>query len=465
MRRRLFWAIVGVASITGLLVLVGAVYASQRAAVNATYREMKHSADEAVLIIQDAVERAEQRPGAALELFRLVDGDVGPLLARIRRTSGGSEIAFGVVTPEGEFRSNAPLFDRVTADEEVLSEGGSFFTKSTTDELVVITPTEVPVRGGDVTVLVALARDAPVVRLADQSGGLVLVVVGVGLLAGLAARIQANKVAARLEPLAVASKELAAGDMSARVPDLGDPELDEVAHAFNEMASDLEATRAREREFILGVGHDLRTPLTTIGGYAEALEEGEVAPEDLARIGAVLGVQSRQLSRLIEDLSILARMEQPEFGLRVEQVDVGAHVREIVNGFNRRADEVGVKLDLNSADEMIVETDPDRLSQIVQNLMENALRFTPETGTVSVSVDRDRTNVYLTVSDTGSGIAEVDLPHVFDRHYVGAQRQVRNEGSGLGLSIVAGLVERLGGEVEAESTVGKGTTIRVTLPT
>ena len=464
MRRRLFWAIVGVAGVTGLLVLVGAVFASQRAAVDATYREMKQSSDEAVLIIQDLFDRAEQRPGATPDLFRLVERDLGPLLARIRRTAGGSEIAFGILTPEGEFGSRAPLFDRITPDEALLNDDRTQFTRSTTDELVVVTPTQIPIPGGEVTVLVALAREAPVVRLADQGVGLVLVVIGVSLLAALAARVQANKVAARLEPLAVASRELADGDMSARVPSLGDPELDEVASAFNDMASDLEATRKREREFILGVGHDIRTPLTTIGGYAEALEAGEVDPEDLARIGAVLGAQSRQLGRLIEDLSTLARMEQPEFSLRIEEVDVGAHISEIVEGFRRRAGEVGVDLELTVAQNVMVETDPDRLGQIAQNLLENALRFTPETGIVAVSVDREEALAVLTVSDTGSGIAGDDLPHVFDRHYVGTRRQVRNEGSGLGLSIVEGLVGRLGGEVVAESTLGKGTTIRVTLP-
>lgn len=465
MRRRLFWAIVGVASITGLLVLVGSVFASQRAVVDATYREMKQSSDEALLIIQEAVDRSEHRPGATAELFRLVEGDLGPLMARIRRTSGGSEIAFGIVTPEGEFRSNAPLFGRITPDEHVLGQERSQFTRSTTKELVVVTPTQVPVRGGEVTVLVALAREAPLVRLADQRLGLVLVVLGVGLLAGLAARLQTNQVVSRLEPLAIASRDLADGDMSARVPNLGDPELDDLASAFNEMASELEATKEREREFILGVGHDLRTPLTTIGGYAEALEAGDVDPSDLGRIGEVLGVQSRQLSRLIEDLAILARMEQPEFSLRIEQVDVGAHVSEIVEGFRRRADEVGVDLDFVSTETVVAETDPDRLGQIAQNLLENALRFTPETGTVSVSVDRVEAFAVVTVSDTGSGIAAEDLPQVFDRHFVGVRRQVRNEGTGLGLSIVEGLVDQLGGEVTAESTLGRGTTIRVALPT
>ena len=145
-------------------------------------------------------------------------------------------------------------------------------------------------------------------------------------------------------------------------------------------------------------------------------------------------------------------------------MDVGAHISEIVEGFRHRAAEVGVNLESSAGTSVVVDTDPDRLGQIAQNLVENALRFTPETGTVSVSVDRVGDLAVITVSDTGSGISDEDLPHVFDRHYVGVRRQVRNEGSGLGLSIVEGLVARLGGEVTAESIVGKGTTIQISLP-
>ena len=306
MRRRMFWTIAGVAAFTGLLVLVGSVFASQRAAVDATYREMKQSSDEAVAIIEDAAGRVEGRPGAAFDLFRLLEGDLGPLLTRIRRTAGGSEIGFAVVTPAGEFRSESGLFDRIDLDEHRVGEGLSQFTRSTSDELVVVTPALIPVRTGDATVLVGIARDAPVVRVADQTLAFVLIIVGIALLSGLLARLLSSQLADRLKPLATTSRELADGDLSARVPDLQDPELNEVASAFNDMAGELEATQRREREFILGVGHDLRTPLTTIGGYAEALETGQVDGDDLGRIGAVLGVQSRQLSRLIEDLSTLA---------------------------------------------------------------------------------------------------------------------------------------------------------------
>jgi two-component system sensor histidine kinase BaeS len=464
-RRRLFWTIAGVAAVTGLLVLVGAVVAAQRAAVDATYREMKKSSDEAVSIIEDVLGQPEGRPRAARELFRLLEGDrVGPLLIRISRAAGGSEIGFAVILPDGQIRLGSDLFETIILDQERLRSGESQFTRASTGELVVVTPIEVRALDEDFLLLVALVREAPVVVLADRLRGLVVIVVGIVFLSAVLARLLSAQLVRRLEPLVDASHRLAGGDLGARVPDLGDPELDEVASAFNDMATELEQSRITEREFILGVGHDLRTPLTTISGYAEALEAGKFDPDDVPRIGGVLSVQSRQLRRLIEDLSTLARLDQRQFSLRRESVDVGAHVAEIVAGFRRRADEVGVTLEVEAEEGLIVETDPDRLGQIAQNLVENALRYTPETGKVRVAVAADGDRILIEVVDTGIGIPEEELAHVFDRHFVGRQRQVRNEGSGLGLSIVKGLVERMGGEVVAESAVGKGTTIRVWLP-
>ncbi len=465
MRRRLFWTIAGVAAVTGFLVLVGSLVAAQRAAVEATYREMRKSTTEAVAIIHDAVSQTESRPAAALELLRLLEGErFGPLLGRVRRTAGGSDLAFAVISPDGQLRAGSTIFERVRLDRGRLESGESQFTRASTGELVVVTPTEVTVLNRDFTVLVALAREAPVVVLGDRLRGLLVLAAGILILSALLARLLSAQLVRRLEPLAEASHRLAEGDLSVRVPDLGDPELDEVATAFNEMAAELEQSRITEREFILGVGHDLRTPLTTISGYAEALEEGVLEAGEVQRIGGVLSTQSRQLRRLIEDLTTLARLDQREFTLRREPVDVGAHVVEIVEGFQRRAAEVGVTLEVTAGEGLVAETDPDRVGQIAQNLVENALRYTPETGRVDVTVRADGDRVLIEVSDTGVGIPEEDLPHVFDRHYVGRQRLVRKEGSGLGLSIVKGLVERMGGDVTVESKVGEGTTIRVWLP-
>jgi signal transduction histidine kinase len=464
-RRRLFWTIVGVAMATGLLVLAASVFASQRAAVDATYRELQVSANEAVAVIDDILQAEGGRPAAILETIRLLEGDeVNTLFSRIRRTAGGSEIGVAVLVDEGTVHSNANLFQRIDLSGETVTPRGTYQTISTSDELVVVTPTVIEVGGTEVTLLVALAREAPIVRLRDQGPGLILLVAGIIAFAAVGARFLSAQLANRLEPLANASRRVAGGDMTARVPDVGDPDLDQVAAAFNDMASELAAARDREREFILGVGHDLRTPLTTIGGYAEALEAGELSEEDLARIGSVLGVQSRQLGRLIDDLSTLARLEQAEFSLREETVDVGAHVAEVVEGFARRADELGVKLEVVAEPGVLIDTDPDRLGQIAQNLVENALRHTPEAGTVTVSVRTGDDDVQIEVADSGTGIGEDDLPHVFDRHFVGRQRSVHKEGTGLGLSIVKGLVDRMQGSVSAASRPGKGTTITVSLP-
>ena len=465
MRRRLFWTINGVAALTGLLVLIGAAVATQRAAIDATQRELTKSSAEVVSVINDTVQAAERRPGAVFEIFRHLEGELGPVLGRIRRSAGSSDLAFAAVAPDGSIRTSADLFARLSVDPATLASGESRFVTSSNDELVMLTATSVPVGNTEITLVVALAREAPVVRLSDLGLGLGVVGLGMILISAALARLLSNQIVSRLEPLSGASRRLAEGDLSVRVPPLGDPDLDQLGESFNEMASEIEATRDREREFILGVGHDLRTPLTTIAGYAEALEAEDLDPEDVARIGGVLGTQSRQLGRLIEDLSLLARLEQPEFSLRRERVDVGAHLSEIVDGFQRKAGQAGIKLHFEAESDLVLDTDPDRLGQIAQNLVENALRYTPEAGRVSVTVaSGEGPSVVISVADTGVGIEADDLPHIFDRHYVGRHRRIRNEGTGLGLSIVEGLTERLGGDVVGESSPGKGTTITVRLP-
>lgn len=465
MRRRLFWTIAGVAVATGLVVLAAAVFVSQRAAVDATYRELQVSANEAVSVIHAIVDAEGSRPAAVLEVIGLLEGnEVNNLFNRIRRTAGGSEIGVAVLA-DGSVQSDAALFQRIDLSGETVTPMGTYQTTSSTDELVVVTPTVLEVAGTEVTLLVALAREAPIVRLQDQGAVLLGLVAGIAVLAGIGARLLSTQLADRLEPLADASRRVATGDMTARVPEVGDRDLDQVGSAFNEMAAELAAGRERERDFILGVGHDLRTPLTTIGGYAEALEAGALDDEELSRIGAVLGVQSRQLGRLIDDLSTLARLEQAEFSLREETVDVGAHVAEVVEGFSRRAAELGVILNVETKPDTLLNTDPDRLGQIAQNLVENALRHTPEAGSVTVSVRPEDDAVLIEVVDSGIGITEEDLPHVFDRHFVGRGRSVHKEGTGLGLSIVKGLVDRMGGTVSAASRPGKGTSIVVSFPT
>lgn len=465
MRQRLFWTIAGVAIFMGSLVLVAAVISSQRAAIDATRRELSRATAEVVAIIDDAIERGSERPAAMGEVFALLENDrFVSLLGRLLSAAGGSELSFAAVAPNGESLTNGAIFERLNIDLDQIQPGVSQFYETPDNELVAVTGTDLRVGEVNLVFIAALARDTPVVRLSDRSGSLFLIVVGVLVIAAIVARLLADGTVRKLEPLAVAARSLAAGDLSARVLDPGDPELHDLVSAFNEMAEELGASRVREREFLLGVGHDLRTPLTTIAGYSEALETGDVDGDEIARIGAILGVQSRQLSRLIEDITLLARLEQPEFDIRTEPVDLGAHITEVVEAFRRRANELEIDFEVHADKTEPVNTDPDRVAQIAHNLVQNALRFTPVRGTVAVRVKQENEAVTLEVEDTGSGISAADLPRIFDRHFAAGQRHVRNEGTGLGLSIVKGLTERLGGTISARSQKGQGTTITVTIP-
>lgn len=449
----------------GSLVLIAALLSSQRAAVDATQRELDRAATSVITLIEEAVAQGETRPAAIAELIALLGEDrFVSLLARLQSAAGGSELSFGAVAPNGESVTNGPLFERLDIDLATVMPGQSYFYE-TADEMVVIRGNTIQLQNVELVFVVGLARSTPVVELADRTGSVVAIFLMMILVSAIVARLLSDSILRRLEPLADASRSLASGDLSTRVPDLGDPELNDLVESFNEMAEELGASRVREREFLLGVGHDLRTPLTTIAGYAEALESGDVDDDEVRRIGSVLGVQSRQLSRLIEDITLLARLEQPEFDLRYEEVDLPAHVHEVVEGFRRRSEELSVDLVIETDSSPPIETDPDRVAQIAFNLVENALRFTPANGTVTVRVGpMEGSAVRLQVEDTGSGINAEDLPRIFDRHFVAGQRHIRNEGTGLGLSIVEGLTERLGGTVTAESAKGEGTTITVVIP-
>ncbi|MCP3998329.1 MAG: HAMP domain-containing histidine kinase [bacterium] len=314
-------------------------------------------------------------------------------------------------------------------------------------------------------VLIGIGRSEPMLGIGFMLRPLVFslgigAIVAVMLAAGIATRI-----GRRLDRVAASSQSLAAGDFSVRVPDKGSDDVARLGAAFNEMAKRLEDGKRRERDFLMSVGHDLRTPLTTMRGYAEAIDAGEVDAGDLARVGGVLKRQTDRLSRLVEDLTMLARLEAREFALRPEDVDLAAHVRGLVDGYRGRAAALHINITPTLNDVGIVCLDPDRLGQIVENLIENALRYTPEGGTIEVQLSKDSGSIVLSVVDTGPGIDSRDLERVFERLYVAQRyRPVRAEGSGLGLSIVKELSDAMGGSVTVHSELGKGTTVTLRLP-
>jgi len=267
----------------------------------------------------------------------------------------------------------------------------------------------------------------------------------------------ARSIARPLRRVAEASDVLATELVHEPLPVEGPRELASLAQSFNEMAVQLAASRESERNFLLSVSHELKTPLTAIRGYAEGLGEGAFAPEDASR---TILVEAHRLERLVRDLLDLARMNRREFSVGREPVDLAEVAREAVARHEASARTFSVSLTAEG-DESWVDADLDRVLQIASNLIENALRETPPGGAVTVRA----TGRQLLVGDTGPGLEADDLARAFDRFFLydkyGRERPV---GSGLGLAIVKQLAVAMGGDVTVSSSVGAGATFTLELP-
>jgi two-component system sensor histidine kinase BaeS len=287
----------------------------------------------------------------------------------------------------------------------------------------------------------------------------------------LAAAIVAMRLGRRMtRPLVEAetvTRRIAAGDLTAQVPvpPRADPETASLAHSINTMASTLARSRGLERQFLMSVSHDLRTPMTSIRGYAEAIADGTAS--DPARAAGVIMSESRRLERLVGDLLDLAKLDARRFVLDVRRVDLAEVVVDTGERFQPAAAGFGLSLtvDAGPAGGIAVMADPDRLAQVVANLVENALKYA--TANVQVATALSDGMPVLWVTDDGPGIAPSDLPRVFERLFMSSRSPGRQVGSGLGLAIVAELVAAMGGAVRAESPVpgrDTGTRVVVTLP-
>jgi two-component system sensor histidine kinase BaeS len=293
-----------------------------------------------------------------------------------------------------------------------------------------------------------------------------IVVVALVTLA-VAAAIAASLGRRLIRPLRAAqqvTRRIAAGDLAARVPvnPAGGDDLAALAESINTMAAGLERSRGLERQFLLSVSHDLRTPLTSIRGYAEALADDR-AP-DPPQAAAVILVESRRLERLVADLLELAKLGTQRFSLDVRRTDVGEVLSDTTTGFAPAAEGAGVSLMVAVPDRatMLAAADPDRLAQVVANLVENAMKFARTR--IGVGAEATAERVRLWVDDDGPGIAEADLPRVFEPFYQSTRTPSRQVGTGLGLAIVHELVEAMGGTVQAVAGAGGGTRVVVSLP-
>jgi two-component system sensor histidine kinase BaeS len=277
----------------------------------------------------------------------------------------------------------------------------------------------------------------------------------------------AQRISRPLRHTARAAHDLAEGRRDVVVNPEGPAEVAEVGAAVNTLASALSRSEARQREFLLSVSHDLRTPLTAISGYAESLAEGVVPPEQAGSVGAVMLTEAQRLNRMVADLLDLARMGAEEFRIDLVDVDLTDLAGSAAEVWRSRCLAAGVVFRLEAPSTPILcHTDASRVRQILDGLFENALRVTPPGAPIVLSVQlAGQRTVLLEVRDGGPGLTDADLEVAFERSVLYERyRGIRQVGTGLGLAIVDGLTRRLGGTAEAGHSAEGGARFTVRLP-
>ncbi len=319
---------------------------------------------------------------------------------------------------------------------------------------------------GDGTPVVIATRRVGVFGV-GRLGGILLVAALVAAVAGATLSLWlVRRLTRPLRAMERTARAIAGGDFTARVglPEQDvDDELAAVATAIDTMAAELSRHRSLERAFLMSISHDLRTPLTSIRGYAEAVAEGAADDDESRRRAAtIIEAEARRLERLVADLLELARLDAREFSLHPRPVDAAEVAGQAALALEPAAREAGLRLVVAvEPGSVMAVADPERLAQVVANLVENALKYAATTVEVTTRAVPSG-EVEIGVADDGPGIAPEDLPRVFERLYTSRRQPGRKVGTGLGLAIVRELVSAMGGRVDVEGA-GGGTRFVVTL--
>jgi signal transduction histidine kinase len=300
-----------------------------------------------------------------------------------------------------------------------------------------------------------------------QLSQILLILAGVGGILGISAGVLLSRgLTAPLNDLAKTVQEFGAKNFSKRAKVSGSEEVVAVASAFNEMADALEAAEMTRRNMVADVAHELRTPLTVLQANLQAILDGvySASPEEMHK----LMEQTELLSHLVNDLHVLAQLEAKQLPLFPDKVDLAKLVDSTAHKFEPIATTNHIDLQIEvPPQEVPIKADANRIQQVVNNLVQNALTFTPSGGKVSVSLSQQNHDALIVVKDTGGGISAEHLPHVFERFYrVDRSRSRTTGGAGLGLAIVKAIVDMHGGETRVDSSgiPGEGSTFRIRLP-
>jgi signal transduction histidine kinase len=257
------------------------------------------------------------------------------------------------------------------------------------------------------------------------------------------------------------------GHFSERIPVSGSDEIGQLSATFNRMAEQLESLESMRKELISNVSHELRTPLTSVRGFVQAILEGMVPAGQQRKYLEFMYQELNRLSGLLNSMLDLSAMESGRIRLQMRKIRWSSLVETVSEGFQLRMEEKGIAFRVVEPDDirLTVYGDSERLKQVLFNLLDNAIRHTPEGGRIEVQSRPAGNCVEVRIADTGAGIDPAELPYIWERFYTGdASRLSRRERSGLGLTITKQLVELMGGTIGVTSELGAGTTFTLRLP-
>lgn len=306
------------------------------------------------------------------------------------------------------------------------------------------------------------AADAPAAVLMTR---LVIALILGLVVAAVIAYFVAKRTARPLYLASLAARRLADGERNVGVEVEGAAEVADIAEALNLLAENLATSENRQREFFMAVSHELRTPLTSIKGYAEAMVDGMIESDDVQKTGQLVTQETARLERLVTDLLDIARLDAVDFQLHPTEVSLTTLLDDVKEAWTLLCQREQIQFTLTSHENVIVQTDPIRLRQCVDNLLENALRVTESGGTIQVELRRDSTSAEIHVEDSGPGLRDEDLLVAFESGALHSRyRGIRQVGTGLGLALVYKLMHRLGGSVQAEHSGLGGAHFIIRLP-
>jgi signal transduction histidine kinase len=296
-------------------------------------------------------------------------------------------------------------------------------------------------------------------------GPVAIISVLLGILTLVTGLLLMRRMVNPLSEVIAAAHAVSQGDLSARVPVRArNDDLSALSDHFNHMADELERADTEHRNMLADIAHELRTPITILRGRLEGILDG-VYPADEAHIAPVLE-ETYLLERLVEDLRLLALAEANQLRFELKPVRLDELCETILGLFSAQAAEKNVQLNLEAGDNLPeVQVDPQRFQQVIGNLIDNALRYTPEGSSIDLSIQKRNKSIILSVADSGPGIPKDELSHVFDRFWRSEKSRARTTGgAGLGLSIARRLVEAQGGKISAHNREPRGFEVQVSLP-